>query len=208
MSKKRKFTDKHAKAFTGSGLQFRKNTLSQLDIMLVGIVGYIGKKTGEYLNTYHRHSITLMPEHFETVMANTTLDSDAMVESAKQTAITWEENTMIKRTTKDRNSKANHQLAELIYPTYEEQKVEPKKPGIETLFKDAVVAATSGVIKRLRVKPHVYIMMAAIAEKLMDSIMHSAAIVTREALRKQITIEHLTASYESNAHWHFVKECF
>ena len=141
-------------------------------------------------------------------MKSTNLDSEALLMFAEKTAEVWERNTLIKRTTSDRNSKANHQLAELTYPVYEQQKKEPKKPGIETIFKDAVVKVTSTSIKRLRFKPHVFIMMTAVAEKLMDSMMHSAAIITRKVSRKQITQEHLTESFSTNENWDFVKECF
>ena len=205
MSVKRRFTSLHAKAFTGEGLQFRQNTLKILDKLMVGVVNIFGNRCGQFVVDQTQTSLTLMAEHFLSVYPEFGL-SEKYLENAKETVSTWYNNTMIKqklaKSEKRRKSKQLSKLAGLNYPVYVEQKKEPKKPGLETLFKDAVYQITK---KRIRIHRRVYILVSAIVEQVMDSIMHSAAIITRSVARKQITEGHLRDSLERNENWNFFK---
>lgn len=206
MSSKRKFTSIHAKAFTGSGLQFRQNTLVLLDKLLVGVINKFGKRCGRFIMEQNKVSMTLMPEHFISVYPEFGLAPDYMT-NAKKVLTTWYNNTLMKhqlaKKEKVRKSKQLSKLAGLNYPVYIEQKVEPKKPGLETLFKDSVREITQ---KNIRIHRKVYILVSSIVENIMDSIMHSAAVITKNANRKQITDEHLMQSLEQNQNWDFVKD--
>ena len=206
MSSKRKFTSIHAKAFSGSGLQFRQNTLLLLDKLLVGVINKFGERCGHFVVQQNKVSMTLMPEHFIGIYPEFNLSSQYL-ENANKVITTWYNNTLMKqhlaKTEKVRKSKQLSKLAGLNYPVYVEQKKEPKKPGIETLFKDAVCKITQ---KKIRIHRKVYILVSAIVESIMDSIMHSAAVITKKADRKQITSEHLVQSLEQNSNWDFVKD--
>ena len=206
MSSKRKFTSIHAKAFTGSGLQFRQNTLILLDKLLVGVINKFGERCGRFVVEQNKVSMTLMPEHFISLYPEFGLSSEYL-ETAKKVVTTWYNNTMMKqhlaKTEKVRKSKQLSKLAGLNYPVYIEQKKEPKKPGIETLFKDAVCKITQ---KNIRIHRQVYILVSAVIENIMNSIMHSASLITKKADRKQITSEHLNQSLEQNQNWDFIKD--
>lgn len=194
----------------GNGLQILQKTNKCLDRYVVRLIEFLGKSSGDLINAQDGGFGTFEVRHLQQVFSKTSLPKELFYYGVTIVE-NWISETLKgykqKLSTKGamRNSKKQSSRAGLAVPVYTEPKLgkEVKKPGVETFFRDKVWEVVG---QPKRIHRDVYILVAALVEKIMDSVITSAAEITRKLERKQITEGHLAQGLENNEYWEFLQQ--